>query len=173
MITIRRAETADAERLLEIYGYYVESTAITFEYITPSLNEFRQRIKHIKQNYPYLVIAKSGRIEGFAYAAQLSERPAYSRSCERTIYLDRAAQKCGMGRALYEALENSLRNMGILNLYACIAYPNEPDEYLTGNSAEFHEHIGFKKVGEFNRCGYKFGHWYNIRWMEKIIGEHP
>ena len=89
-----------------------------------------------------------------------------------TIYLDRDAQKCGMGRMLYEALETELKEMGILNLYACIAYPEKEDEYLTGNSADFHKHLGFEKVGEFHKCGYKFERWYNMIWVEKIIGEH-
>ena len=62
--------------------------------------------------------------------------------------------------------------MGILNMYACIGYPDNEDEYLTKNSAEFHSHIGFVQVGEFHKCGYKFGRWYNMIWMEKIIGEH-
>ena len=42
MINIRNAEITDAERLVEIYGYYVKNTAITFEYDIPSLTEFRQ-----------------------------------------------------------------------------------------------------------------------------------
>ena len=62
--------------------------------------------------------------------------------------------------------------MGILNLYACIGYPEVEDEYLTKNSALFHQHMGYRKVGEFHRCGYKFGRWYHMVWMEKIIGEH-
>ena len=62
-------------------------------------------------------------------------------------------------------------NMGILNLYACIGYPEYEDEYLTTNSADFHTHLGFVKVGEFHKCGYKFGRWYNMIWMEKMIGE--
>ena len=73
---------------------------------------------------------------------------------------------------LYEALEKELKKMGILNLYACIGYPATEDEYLTKNSAEFHEHLGFTKVGEFHKCGYKFGRWYDMIWMEKIIGSH-
>ncbi len=60
----------------------------------------------------------------------------------------------------------------ILNLYACIGYPEQEDEYLTTNSADFHSHLGFVKVGEFHQCGYKFGRWYHMIWMEKIIGEH-
>lgn len=63
--------------------------------------------------------------------------------------------------------------MGILNVYGCITYPEgEEDEYLTRNSAEVHAHLGFTKVGEFHRCGCKFGRWYNVIWMEKTIGRH-
>ena len=70
---------------------------------------------------------------------------------------------------MYEALEERLKAMGIRNLYACIGYPEEEDEYLTKNSAEFHEHLGYTKVGEFHRCGRKFSRWYNMIWMEKIL----
>ena len=28
-------------------------------------------------------------------------------------------------------------------------------------------------VGEFQKCGYKFGRGYNMVWMEKLLGEHP
>lgn len=124
------------------------------------------------QRYPYLVILKDGCIEGYAYADAFVGRAAYSWSCEMTVYLDHNMQKCGMGRIIYEALEKHLYDMGILNLYACIAYPEHDDEYLTTNSADFHAHMGFVKVGEFHQCGYKFDRWYNMIWMEKIIGVH-
>lgn len=81
-------------------------------------------------------------------------------------------KKSGLGRRLYEALEEKLRRMGITNMYACITYPKEEDQYLSKDSAQFHAHMGFEKVGEFHRCGYKFDRWYNVIWMEKIIGSH-
>lgn len=172
MYEIRKAEITDAKRLLEIYDYYVKNTAITFEYETPSLDEFASRMENIMKRYPYLVIEKDNRIEGYAYAGIFKNRAAYDWSCETTIYLDHNERKNGMGRMLYVALEEKLKEMGILNMYACIGYPDEEDEYLTKNSALFHEHLGFAKVGEFHKCGYKFGRWYNMIWMEKIIGEH-
>lgn len=172
MITVRDATMEDAGRILEIYDYYVKNTAITFEYDTPSLDEFKGRMERTMQRYPYLVILKDGRIEGYAYAGAFVGRAAYDWSCEMTVYLDHDARKCGMGRKIYEALEHALRDMGILNLYACIGYPQNEDEYLTRNSADFHEHLGFVKVGEFHKCGYKFDRWYDMIWMEKIIGEH-
>ncbi|MGI6771984.1 MAG: GNAT family N-acetyltransferase [Clostridiales bacterium] len=169
---IRNVVINDAERLLEIYSYYVTDTAISFEYTVPSLAEFQSRIKRITEKYPYLVVEKDGQIQGYAYAHPFVEREAYDWCCETTIYLDKNARKCGLGRMLYEALEARLKEMGIINLYACIARTDKKDEYLNNNSPEFHEHLGYKTVGEFRKCGYKFGRWYDMIWMEKIIGEH-
>ncbi len=173
MIEIRTANTADAERLLEIYDYYVRNTAISFEYETPSLGEFAGRMERTLEKYPYLVLVRDGIIEGYAYAGPFKGRAAYGWSCEISIYLDRNARKCGLGRMLSEALERELKKMGILNLYGCIAYPEKEDEYLTTNSADYHRHLGFETVGVFRRCAYKFGRWYNMIWMEKCIGRHP
>ena len=162
----------DAERLLGIYAHYVLNTAITFEYDVPSLEEFRQRILHTKEKYPYLVIEENGVIKGYAYAGVFKDRAAYERSCEMTIYLDRDYTGRGLGRKLYEALADALKARGILNLYACIGVPEEEDEYLDHNSEHFHEHLGYTTVGTFHKCGCKFGRWYNMIWMEKMIGEH-
>ncbi len=172
MMKVRDAVVDDAKRLLEIYDYYVQKTAITFEYDTPTLEEFQNRIRSTRKKYPYLVVEDENDIQGYAYAGVFKGRAAYDWSCEMTIYLDRNARKKGMGRFLYEALEERLRQMGILNLYACIGYPIKNDEYLNTNSSDFHEHLGYEKVGEFHKCGYKFGRWYDMIWMEKNIGEH-
>lgn len=172
MIIVRNATAEDAERILEIYDYYVKNTAITFEYDTPSLKEFQERMEKTMRYYPYLVILKDGHIEGYAYAGAFSDRAAYRWACEMTVYLDPNVRKCGLGRRIYGVLEKALQDMGILNLYACIAYPGQEDEYLTTNSAGFHAHLGYTKVGEFHNCGYKFDRWYHMIWMEKIIGEH-
>lgn len=171
-IEIRTATENDAEQMLGIYAYYVQNTAITFEYEVPALEEFKKRISDTLKIYPYLCILQNGTIMGYAYAGKFKDRAAYDWSVEMTVYIDFRARKCGLGRKIYEALENALREMGIFNLYACIAYPSSDDEYLTKNSAEFHEHLGYKKIGEFHNCGFKFNRWYNMIWMEKIIGDH-
>ena len=172
-IQIRPAVPADATVLLAIYAPYVAQTAITFEYDVPTGTEFAGRIADTLQNYPYLVAEVDGRVAGYAYAGAFVGRAAYDWACELTIYLDPEARKCGLGRALYEAMEKALGAMGVLNLYACIGYPRGgDDEYLSTNSADFHAHLGFEKVGTFTACGYKFGRWYDMIWMEKNIGQH-
>ena len=145
-ITVRDAKIEDAARILEIYAYYVEHTVISFEWDVPSLEEFENRMRDIMKKYPYLVIERDGKIEGYAYAHPFVGRAAYDWSSELTIYLDHDARKGGLGRRLYEELADRLKKMGILNLYACIGYPQVEDEYLTKNSAEFHAHLGFELV---------------------------
>lgn len=172
-VQIRNAAPADAGRILEIYAYYVEHTAISFEYQVPTLTEFQARMKETMERYPYLVAEADGKIQGYAYAHPFVGRAAYDWSCELTIYLDPSARRHGLGRKLYEGLEVRLKEMGIQNLYACIGVPEAEDEFLTNNSADFHRHMGFSEVGKFYKCGRKFGRWYHMVWMEKIIGEHP
>lgn len=169
---IRQATIDDAKELLRIYAPYVERTAITFEYDVPSLNEFQERIKEISQAYPYLVVEENKRIIGYAYAHQFKERAAYQWSVESSIYLDMKERHHGAGRILYAELENQLKAQGILNMNACITYMDEPDEYLPLDSIHFHETMGFTRCAHFHQCGYKFDRWYDMIWMEKMIGEH-
>ncbi|ETP71373.1 sortase-like acyltransferase [Lachnospiraceae bacterium JC7] len=169
---IRKASVIDAAAILAIYAPYVEETAITFEYTVPSLSEFKERIRNVLKKYPYIVAEKDGTIAGYAYVSSFHERAAYSWAVETSIYVDKNLRKTGLGKRLYNALEDILKKQGILNLNACIAYPEKEDRYLTRNSVEFHEHLGYNMVGEFHKCGYKFKRWYNMVWMEKSIGEH-
>lgn len=170
---IRNADVNDAEKLLEIYGYYVTDTAITFEYDIPSVQEFQNRIRNITAEYPYIVCEDdSGEIIGYAYAGVFNSRAAYSHCAEVTIYVKNGLQHHGTGKFLYEHLEEMLKRQGIINLYACIGYPHHNDEYLTTNSADYHRHMGYNICGTFHNCGYKFGRWYDMIFMEKIIGEY-
>lgn len=169
---IRVATIDDAKEILDIYAPYVENTAITFEYDVPSLEEFEERIKNTLKKYPYIVIESKGEILGYAYTGAFGKREAYDWGVETSIYIKENKGKMGLGKKLYKALEDISKAQNILNLYACIAYPEVEDEYLTKNSVDFHQYLGYKIVGEFNKCGYKFGKWYNMVWMEKNIGNH-
>ena len=167
--TIRTATVADAEKLLTIYAPYVENTAITFEYTVPSVEEFAERIKNTLADYPYLVAEKDGEILGYAYAGTFKPRCAYRHCVETSIYVSREAHCQGIGRKLYEALEEELKSRGIINLNACIAWIETPNSHLTHQSPDFHSKMGFKRVAHFNRCGYKFDEWYDMIWMEKLL----
>ena len=171
-IIIRNAKLHDATILLEIYRPYVEKTAISFECETPTLEEFINRMNKVKQRYPYIVAEKDGEIVGYAYASAFHSRAAFDWCVETTVYVREDQRKAGIGKKLYVELEKLLAKQNVLNLYACIAYTENPDEHLNNNSVEFHEHFGYRLIGVFEKCEYKFGRWYDMVWMEKHIGEH-
>lgn len=171
-IEIRIAGIKDAGKLLEIYAPYVEKTAITFEYEVPGIKEFEGRISNTLKKYPYLLAWNQGEILGYAYTGAFVGRDAYGWAAEVSIYLKEDQRGKGIGKKLYAALEDVSKMQHILNLNACIGYPEVEDAYLNQNSVQFHAHMGYTMVGEFHKCGYKFGNWYNMVWMEKRIGKH-
>ena len=169
---IRTATINDAKEILNIYSYYVENTAVSFEYTTPTLSEFQERIQNTLKRYPYLVAEEDSKRLGYCYVGQLRTRPAFCHSVETSIYIEESAHKKGIGRLLYTSMEEILKKMNITNMYACIIYPKTEDKYLNYTSYYFHQKLGYKKIAEFTDCGLKFGNWYNMIFMEKIIAPH-
>lgn len=168
-VTIRLASPDDADKLLAIYAPYVKKTAITFEYEVPSVEEFKSRIEKTLKKYPYIVAEDESGIIGYAYTGSFVGREAYNHSAETSIYVDENCRHGGIGRKLYEKLEEISVKQNITNLYACIGFPRVEDNHLTMNSVNFHEHLGYKIVGHFTKCGRKFDTWYDMVWMEKMI----
>lgn len=168
-LVIRDVRPEDATRLVEIYAPYIERTAVSYEYKVPTVEEFETRIRKISAKYPYLVCEKDGRIVGYVYAGQYSPREAYSWTVTTSIYLDENCRRQGIGTALYTELEKRLKERGIVNLLAGIAYAEEEDEYLTHDSIKFHTKEGYKKVARLESVGKKFDRWYDLVWMQKKI----
>ncbi len=169
---IERVTLEDAKELLAIYAPYVRDTAVSFEYEVPSLQEFKGRIQDISKMLPYIKAVEAGEILGYAYASKFKNRKAYDWSVEVTVYVREDARRRGVGKILYQALENSLQRIGVLNMNACIAVPKGEDVHLSNDSYHFHEKMGFRLVGTFHDSGYKFHTWYDMIWMEKMIGKH-
>lgn len=170
MTTIRLACEEDASALLSIYRPYVEATAITFELETPSETEFARRIRAVLASYPYLVACnEEGSPIGYAYANRFRTRAAYDWCLETSIYVAKESQGTGTGRRLYQALEELLSLQNVQNLIACIASSSAPDPHLTGGSVAFHKALGYKPTGTIPRCGLKFGTWYDLCLMQKML----
>ena len=174
MMRIRPATVDDAEAILAIYAPYVQNTAVTFEYDVPDIQSFRDRTAGILQEYPYLVAEENGKILGYAYAASFHSRAAYKHTAEISVYLDKEYHYQGVGRLLYQELENRLIRQNVFVLYACITSTDRQDDpFLTDGSIRFHEKMGYRAIGEHHLCGYKFDRWYSVIWMEKVIADRP
>ena len=170
-IKIRTACPEDAGQIRDIYAHYVLHTAITYEYEVPTLEEMRDRIENTLRKYPYIAAEEKGKILGYAYAGPFKQRAAYDWSVETSIYVSGDARGRGIGKGLLDSLEEALRRQNILNANACIAVPGDKeDQYLTFDSVRFHEKMGYLPVGTFHNCACKFDRWYNMIWMEKMLG---
>lgn len=173
-ISFRQVRSDDAEELLAIYAPYVASTAVSFECTVPTEEEFRRRIETISAEYPYIAALYDGRIVGHAYASPFHSREAYRHTCETSIYIDAGCHGKGIGKRLYSELEKLLVTQNVFVTYACVTTTDrEDDPYITDASVRFHEKVGYSVIGRHENCGYKFGRWYGIVWMEKVIFERP
>lgn len=161
-MSIRQATVADVPRILEIYGLYIKNTAISFEYTVPTCEEFTQRFLHITAQFPWLVWEEGGIVLGYAYGSLPFQRAAYQWSASASIYLCPEAWGRGIGRKLYDALEQLLQKQGYRKVYAIITTANTP-------SVAFHQAMGYRHTATMPDCAYKLGKWHGVIWMEKDL----
>lgn len=159
---LRIATEADVPAILSIYAPYILASTATFEYDVPTDTEFLQRFRDITARYPWLVWEEDGDILGYAYASAPYTRAAFGWCAEPTVYLKPEARGRGIAAALYKALEKILKLQGYQVLYALITAENVP-------SVRFHKKSGYILRGNFPDCGFKFGRWLGLYWMEKRL----
>lgn len=161
-MNIRPATIQDAPAIQKIYAPYVLHTTITFDIEVPDLLYFERLIETVQTQLPFLVIEDHQTVIGYAYAHPYKPRAAYNQTVETSIYVNQAQRQHGIGQALYTALEDALRQRDIVNLLACITFPNPA-------SIAFHHKFGYQQVAHFHQVGYKFGQWLDIIWMQKQL----
>lgn len=159
---IRIATEQDIPAILEIYGPYVQNTAISFEYTVPTLQEFTTRFRAITAQFPWLVWDENGKILGYAYGSAPFERAAFRWCSEASIYLRPEEQGKGIGKKLYAVLEEILRMQGYTKVYALVTSANLP-------SVDFHLAVGYQLTATQPDCGFKLGRWYGLHWLEKTL----
>jgi L-amino acid N-acyltransferase YncA len=163
---IREAAEADAPAMLAIYRPYVETAAISFEHVAPSIDEYAGRVRKILAGWACVVAETDGNLQGYAYGSAHRERAAYQWSVETTVYVSHGVQRAGIGRRLYAALLPRLADAGFCNAYAGVSLPNPA-------SVGLHLAVGFRPIGTFPRVGYKFGRWHNVAWFHQPLRENP
>ena len=121
---LRIAEERDIPAMLDIYAPYILTTTYTFEYDVPCLRTFTQRFCDITAQFPWLVWEEKGEILGYAYASPPYTRAAYRWCAEVSAYIRPEAHGRGIGRQLYDALEQLLWRQGYQVIYALISTEN-------------------------------------------------
>lgn len=159
---IRLARETDVPAILDIYGPYIEHTAITFEYTVPPVESFTQRFRAITAIGPWLVAEEDGKLLGYAYLDRAFERMAYRWAADLSVYLRPEAGRKGLGRVFYTLLERMGAMQGYQVLYGLVTSENLV-------SCRFHEAMGYRLVGFLADSGYKLGRWHGVNWYEKRL----
>ncbi|MFB6090639.1 MAG: N-acetyltransferase family protein [Halobellus sp.] len=183
-VRLRPATPGDAAAVRRIYAPYVRDSPATFRTEVPSVEDVAAEIREKREAdaYPwYVAVAGDGdgrdgagdetggeatgsAVVGYAYGSQLRERPAYRWAVETSVYVDRDAQRSGVGTRLYDRLLDTLREQGYCGAYAALGMPNPESE-------AFHERHGFERVGRFPAAGFKLGGWHDVVWYHRRLRE--
>lgn len=162
-IVVRSAVQEDADATARIYNHYIANTVITFEEKPVSASEMAGRIREVEAaSLPWLVAVQGEKLLGFAYAGKWNGRCAYRFSVETTVYLDPVQTARGLGSRLYGELLPALDRLNIHAAIGGIALPNDA-------SVALHEKFGFLKVAHFREVGFKFGHWIDVGYWERVL----
>jgi len=160
---IRSATPDDAEAIAAIYAPIVLETAISFEWVPPTAEEFSARIVKTLAKYPWLVaVDEHGAVAGYVYAGSHRDPPSYQWSVNTSVFIRQDARGKGVGKALYAELFRQLVAIGYYRAFAGVALPNAA-------SIALHESVGFRPLGVYERVGFKFGAWRDVGWWQRAL----
>lgn len=162
---LRDASAADAPAIAAIYNHFILNSTISFEEEAVDAAAIAQRIVDVHAaGLPWLVADVDGKVAAYAYATRWRARAAYRTSVESSVYVAPPQARRGLGKALYGALLERLREGGAHMVIGGIAQPNPA-------SVALHEAMGFKKVAHFSEVGRKFGRWIDVGYWERRLGD--
>lgn len=164
-LTIRNANEADAEAILQIYNHEVENETSTFDLVPRTLETQREWIRARSGAFSAVVaVDETGAVVGFGALSVYRDRAAYSTTVENSVYVRRDMARRGIGKSLLSALLDVAEASGFHSVIARI-------EASGTASRALHESCGFTVVGIEREVGRKFGRWMSVALMQCVLHE--
>ncbi len=164
--TIRDAKPDDFNDIAALYGYFVETSAATFEFVAPDSAEMLKRYRDlVEQGLPYLVAEENGKVVGYAYAGRYRTRPGYRYTVEDSVYVDKDFLGRGIGRLLLSALIERATALGYRQMISVIG------DSANSASIALHSQLGFRVIGALPSTGRKFERWIDSVLMQLALGD--
>ena len=162
--TIRTAKPRDAAATAAIYAHHVAHGTASFDTVPRTDVGMAAKIADCAaRGWPFLVAEAGGRVVGYAYATQFRDRPAYTSTCENSIYIHPDHIGQGIGTQLLGALADAAERAGFRQMIAVVGGA-EPA------SAALHAKAGFVEAGRMRSVGRKLGRWLDTLYMQKSLG---
>jgi L-amino acid N-acyltransferase YncA len=158
------AEAGDLPAILAIYNDAVLHTTASYDY-EPSTLEQRARWfeQHREQGMPVLVARDANdKVIGWGSLSKFRDKIGYQYTVEHSVYIAPDERGKGVGRLLVLALIEAARALGKHVLVGGVDASNEA-------SLRLHQKLGFEPVAHFRQVGYKFDHWLDLIFFQKIL----
>jgi len=160
---LRDATVADLAQIEEIYNREIESSTSTFD---TKPRDARQRQAwfdlHQSSSYPLVVAEADAAILGWACLSPWSERGAYARTVEASIFVGRDHRRRGIAQCLAEELIRRARSAGHRVILGRIEASNQASRKLLRNAH-------FSSIGIMHGVGEKFGQVLDVELFERVV----
>ncbi len=160
-IRVRAATLGDADDIAAIYSHAVLNSTATFD-LEPETADARRRWLVSATTRAALVAEIDGSVRGWSSLVRWSERGAYERTVEASVYIAPSAQRSGLGLALGSAALDAARRLGLHVVIAQICTENVAGLALA-------ERLGFERVGVLREVGCKFGRWLDVVVCQRLV----
>lgn len=164
MAAFRPITAADIEDATAIYNHYVTNTTVTYHIAERTEAEVAAML--LRDRGPFACFALTDgqdHLLGYCGLTPFSSREAYDITAELSLYLAPGERRKGYGQAMVEYLENEARKRGFVSLTARISADNAA-------SVGLFEKNGYRRVGYYEKVGYKFGRFLDVAAYQKILG---
>ena len=125
MAALRPATETDLPSITEIYNQAVLRATGTFDTEPKTIEQQRDWFAHHGAAHPVIVAEEGGKIVGWASLSPYSDRCAYARTAEVSVYIDEDARGRGLGGGLLEGILAAGKKTGLLQVLARVTEGNE------------------------------------------------
>ncbi len=161
-IQIRPAILSDVAAITEIYNEAILNGVATFDTEIKSLEDRLKWFQLRAKNNPIIVAIISDELVGWASLNAWSERAAYSKTAEVSIYIHKNFRARGIGSSLFKSLLETANEVDLHYLLSRITEGNQI-------SIDLHLKNGFSIIGVMHEVGFKFGKFLDVTLMEKVL----
>lgn len=163
---LRDAEPADIPAILDLTNQAIRETTAAWttreETLDDRLTWFEGRRL---QDLPVIVATgDDGAVLGFASYGPFRAREGYRLTAEHTVYVNPAAQRRGVGRALVERLIEIATERGVHVLVGAVDADNTA-------SLGLHRALGFETAARLPQTGTKFGRWLDLVLVARVLND--
>ena len=162
MAAIRAAVESDLPAITEIYNQAVLRATGTFDTEPKTLEQQRDWFSKHGASHPVIVAEEAGKVVGWASVSPYSDRCAYARTAEVSVYIDEKSRGRGLGGELLEDILAAGKKAGILQVLARVTEGNEA-------SLKLHAKRGFFEAGRLRQVGEKFGKVLDVHILQKSL----